>query len=96
MTRHRMRSVLALTLTAYKYCLSPFLPPGCRFQPTCSEYAREAVLCHGLLRGGLLAGWRLARCNPLCKAGHDPVPESFPSIPKILPALALVRKNRSQ
>lgn len=95
MTRHRMRSVLALTLTAYKYCLSPLLPPGCRFRPTCSEYAREALLRHGAVRGGLLAGWRLMRCNPLCKAGYDPVPDSFPSFQEILPALALVRKTRS-
>jgi len=91
-----MRSVLALALTAYKYCLSPFLPPACRFQPTCSEYAREAVLRHGILKGSVLAACRLGRCNPLFKSGFDPVPESFP---RVLPRLhfpAPRRKTRSQ
>ena len=72
-----MRTLTALALSAYKYCLSPFLPPACRFQPTCSEYAREAVLRFGPFRGAILASWRLMRCNPLFKAGYDPVPETF-------------------
>lgn len=91
-----MRSVLALTFTAYKYCLSPFLPPACRFRPTCSEYGKEAVVRFGILKGGLLAFLRLARCNPLFKAGFDPVPESFPALQTLIPALAPQRKTRSQ
>ncbi len=72
-----MRMIIAFALAAYKYCFSPFLPPACRFQPTCSEYAREAVLRHGVCKGGLLAVCRLARCNPLFRGGYDPVPDSF-------------------
>jgi putative membrane protein insertion efficiency factor len=64
------RWVVAL-LEAYKRHVSPLLPPACRFTPTCSEYARLAVLKHGLARGGVLALWRLARCQPLGLGGVD-------------------------
>jgi putative membrane protein insertion efficiency factor len=64
------RLVLAL-LDLYKRRLSPLLPPACRFAPTCSEYARLAILRHGLLRGGALAIGRLARCQPLALGGID-------------------------
>jgi len=64
------RWVVAL-LEAYKRHISPLLPPACRFTPTCSEYARLAVLKHGLARGGALALWRLARCQPLGLGGVD-------------------------
>ena len=64
------RGVVAL-LEAYKRHVSPLLPPACRFTPTCSEYARLAVLKHGLARGGALALWRLARCQPLGLGGVD-------------------------
>ena len=67
------RAVAALLL-AYKRLISPLLPPACRFHPTCSEYAREAVLRHGLVRGTGLFLRRLARCHPFHPGGIDPVP----------------------
>ncbi len=69
-----MRRVLVLVLRFYKRFVSPFLPPACRFTPTCSEYAMEAVSVHGPFRGSWMAGLRLLRCNPFCPGGHDPVP----------------------
>ena len=67
------RALLAL-ITLYKRNLSPWLLPACRFQPTCSEYAMEAIENHGPLKGSLWALLRLLRCNPLFKGGSDPVP----------------------
>ena len=58
----------------YKRHISPGLPPACRFTPTCSEYAFEAIKKYGALKGGCLAVWRVLRCNPFCKGGYDPVP----------------------
>ena len=65
-------------LALYKRWMSPLLPPACRYIPTCSEYAAEAISLHGALRGGLLAAWRLVRCNPFVKGGYDPVPVHGP------------------
>lgn len=62
-------------LRAYKAAVSPFLPAACRFVPTCSEYAAEAVVRHGFIRGLATAGWRLLRCNPFSRSGYDPVPQ---------------------
>jgi putative membrane protein insertion efficiency factor len=68
-------SRLALVALAfYKRFLSPLLPRACRFEPTCSVYAREAIEKHGLLRGGFLALRRLLRCHPFHRGGLDPVP----------------------
>ena len=61
-------------LSGYKRFLSPLLPPACRFHPTCSEYAREAILRHGLWKGAWLALRRLSRCHPFHPGGLDPVP----------------------
>jgi hypothetical protein len=69
-----MKQVLQFALRSYKRFISPMLPRACRFVPTCSEYALEAVERHGVVRGVLLAGGRLARCHPLARAGFDPVP----------------------
>jgi putative membrane protein insertion efficiency factor len=63
-----------MALRAYKLCISPYFRGSCRFLPSCADYAAEAVERHGVLRGSWLAACRLARCHPLCAAGHDPVP----------------------
>jgi putative membrane protein insertion efficiency factor len=63
-----------MLLAGYQRWISPVLPVACRYQPTCSEYARQAVELHGIAYGGLLAVWRVLRCHPLAKAGFDPVP----------------------
>ena len=68
------RRALAGLFRAWKRYVSPALPPACRFEPTCSEYAAEAVELHGALHGCWLALRRLARCHPFARAGFDPVP----------------------
>lgn len=60
-------------LRAYKWGISPMFPPACRYVPTCSEYAMEAVERYGALRGGWMAGMRLLRCHPFARGGYDPV-----------------------
>jgi uncharacterized protein len=70
-----MRGLVVFLLRAYKRVISPLLPPACRFYPTCSEYAMDAVAKHGVLRGGILAAKRLIKCNPLHPGGFDPVPQ---------------------
>ncbi|MGQ9477684.1 MAG: membrane protein insertion efficiency factor YidD [Candidatus Bipolaricaulia bacterium] len=69
-----LRRLAVLPLVLYQWLLSPLLPQSCRFYPSCSEYARQAILKHGLLKGGWLALKRLARCHPLSPGGYDPVP----------------------
>jgi putative membrane protein insertion efficiency factor len=59
----------------YKRTISPTLPPGCRYLPTCSDYGHEAIDRHGVLKGVALTAWRLLRCNPFSRGGIDPVPE---------------------
>jgi putative membrane protein insertion efficiency factor len=63
-----------IAIAGYRLLISPFLPPACRFLPTCSEYAAEAVRRHGFFRGLWLGGRRLLRCHPFHPGGHDPVP----------------------
>ena len=69
-----IRAVFVWLLRLYRLVLSPILGPSCRFEPTCSRYAEEAILRHGWLRGGRLTLFRLCRCHPFATAGLDPVP----------------------
>lgn len=69
-----MKAAIQFALRSYKRWISPMLPHACRFVPTCSEYAIEAVERHGTLRGTWLAVTRFLRCQPFASAGHDPVP----------------------
>jgi putative membrane protein insertion efficiency factor len=75
--RHAGVTSLALrsAVRAYQLLISPLLPPSCRYLPTCSEYAVEAIERHGALRGTAFALWRLARCHPWGGKGYDPVPK---------------------
>jgi len=67
--------LLVILIRGYQQFISPFLGPRCRFYPSCSHYALDALQNHGLLRGGGLAVWRLLRCGPWTSGGFDPVPE---------------------
>ena len=69
-----MKSATAGALRMYKRFISPMFPASCRYVPSCSEYAAEAVARHGFFRGIALAAWRILRCNPFVRGGHDPVP----------------------
>ncbi|MCE5285259.1 MAG: membrane protein insertion efficiency factor YidD [Pelosinus sp.] len=68
-----MKKILIFIITLYRVYISPLKPPTCRFVPTCSEYAIMAIEKYGVLRGMVKAIWRILRCNPFCRGGHDPV-----------------------
>jgi putative membrane protein insertion efficiency factor len=67
-------AILLLPLRLYRTLISPALAPRCRYYPSCSAYAEEAIRTHGILRGGVLATWRVLRCNPFSAGGVDEVP----------------------
>jgi len=67
------KTMLLGLLRGYKWAISPLFLPACRYTPTCSEYAMEAVERYGVLRGSGMALWRVLRCHPLVKGGYDPV-----------------------
>lgn len=69
-----MSKLLQLLIRAYQLLLSPFLGNHCRFTPSCSAYAMEAIDKYGSIKGSWLAIKRIGRCHPLCEGGHDPVP----------------------
>ena len=66
--------LLCLPILFYQKCISPFTPPSCRFTPTCSECAKQALKKHGPFKGRALAIWRILRCKPWGGSGYDPVP----------------------
>ncbi|HEY3944724.1 MAG TPA: membrane protein insertion efficiency factor YidD [Solirubrobacteraceae bacterium] len=68
-----IRALLVLPIRVYQRLVSPAIGPHCRYYPSCSEYAAQAVQRYGILRGLVLAGWRLLRCNPWSHGGFDPV-----------------------
>lgn len=72
--RNPLTIIVRGLIRAYQLGISPFLPPTCRFQPTCSNYALQALEKHGLIKGGWLAVKRIARCHPWNPGGFDPVP----------------------
>lgn len=71
------RQIFIVPIRFYQWCISPFLPPACRFYPTCSTYAIQAIQMHGIIKGGYLAVKRLCRCRPGGGFGYDPVPEKI-------------------
>jgi hypothetical protein len=68
-----IRKFLILLIFAYQRCISPVMAPSCRFYPTCSEYARQSLVKHGVLRGLVKICGRLSRCHPFHPGGYDPV-----------------------
>ncbi len=72
-----MKRFLLAPIGAYQRWISPGLPRRCRYEPTCSAYAAQSIGRFGVVRGTLLAVWRLLRCNPLSHGGFDPVPDRF-------------------
>ena len=69
-----MKRVFLAIIWFYSNAISPYTRRACRFTPSCSEYATQAISKHGALKGAGLAMWRVLRCNPFCKGGYDPVP----------------------
>ncbi len=68
-----VRKAFILPIRLYQRLISPLMPPACRYTPSCSEYAAQAIERHGVVRGMLKGAWRIMRCNPFGGSGHDPV-----------------------
>ena len=68
-----MWRIPVILIKGYQKFISPLFPPSCRFYPTCSEYAIQAIEKYGIFKGGIKAAWRILRCNPFNKGGYDPV-----------------------
>jgi hypothetical protein len=73
LVRRGARAIVVMPIVLYQRLISPAIPRRCKYEPTCSRYAVEAVRRYGILRGLVLAGWRLLRCNPWSYGGYDPV-----------------------
>lgn len=78
-----IQTLLTRLIQGYRMVLSPLLPPTCRFTPTCSQYALDAIARHGALKGSWLAIRRISRCHPFHPGGYDPVPEMFWTVDKM-------------
>jgi uncharacterized protein len=76
MIRSPLAALLSAPIWIYRKLISPMKPATCRFHPTCSSYAMEALRIHGALRGAWLSARRICRCHPFCEAGWDPVPSN--------------------
>ncbi len=68
-----IRRFLIRLIRLYKKYISPGLPPSCKYLPTCSDYAIDAIMKYGAFKGSFMAAWRILRCNPFSKGGYDPV-----------------------
>lgn len=77
---HWPRQALIVLVQGYRYLLKPWLGNACRFEPTCSQYALDALRRHGAVAGGALSAGRLLRCHPWCDGGLDPVPQRAPGL----------------
>jgi len=88
------RRIVTFLIDGYRRFISPLLPPACRFHPSCSAYAREAVSLHGVCGGGVLAVWRLLRCHPYHPGGVDPVPGRLPWSRAVRPKSAQTASRR--
>lgn len=75
-----IQRLLMGVVRGYRLLLSPWLGSSCRFEPTCSAYALQALALHGAAKGSYLTVHRLARCGPWCQGGHDPVPQQAPRL----------------
>ena len=93
--RKAVRRLAILPIRLYQLGISPLLPPSCRFVPTCSAYAIEAITRHGLLRGGWLTLRRLARCHPWGGSGYDPVPPVHPQPAEPVPHRSTIPDARN-
>jgi uncharacterized protein len=71
------RRTLSAVVLVYRYTFGVMIPPRCRYYPSCSQYALEALKGHGAIKGAVLAGWRILRCNPFSLGGLDSVPDRF-------------------
>lgn len=69
-----LKKIVIFPILVYQHTISPLFPSSCRFQPTCSQYAKEAILKHGIIKGIVLAVKRISKCHPWGGCGHDPVP----------------------
>lgn len=81
--KRTLRELYVLPLRFYQRVVSPFIAPRCRYYPSCSDYAVQAIRRFGILRGLVLAGWRLLRCNPWSRGGFDPVEDQRLFRPKV-------------
>jgi uncharacterized protein len=90
-----MKIVALWILRLYKRWISPSLPPSCRYVPTCSEYAMEAVERYGTVRGGLKAALRILRCHPFVKGGYDPVVKNPARVQAPTNELGLIQRQET-